>query len=100
MYQYDSIADDEFKSIKRLTGSLGHKNRGPRHKLDVQFHTSLFPFNFWTNVAPGDRFNFQYDFGFHKVSADYLLLGYTATINEQGDELVVPDMQRISPYTA
>lgn len=107
MYQY-STAPDDYRSIKRITGALGHRNRGPQHNLQITFNTSIFPFNFWTRFTPGESVAVNYDFGFHAVrpfdddgvtKANYMLLGYSAVINSQGDELITPDLERVLPYS-
>jgi hypothetical protein len=82
-----------------MTGRLGHRNRGPIHTLNMTFNTSIFPFNFWTRMTPGVTVKIKYDFGFHGVDSNYILLGYSATINSQGDEIITPDFERVLPYT-
>jgi hypothetical protein len=98
MYQY-SAANDDYRSVKRITGAMGHRNRGPIHQLNVTFNTSIFPFNFWTTMLPGVTVYVKYDFGFHAVDSNYILLGYSADINPQGDETITPDLERVLPYT-
>lgn len=98
MYQYAS-SNDDYRAIKRLTGSLGHRNRGPVHQLAISFFTSIFPFNFWTRIEPGDAVFINYDFGFHRVNSQYIITGYTANINAQGDELITPDLEKVLDYT-
>ena len=97
-YQYNTGIDAEDHIIRRRTGTAGNKNRAPQHTVECSFLTSVLGFNFWTQMPPGVRINIDLDFGFHRVDADYLLLGYNATINAQGDEMIEPDLQRVPDF--
>jgi hypothetical protein len=97
-YQYDNNIGADGRIIERLTGSIGHRNRGPIHQVELEFDTSILPFSWWLQCDPGDWLRIDYDMGFHRINADYNILGYTATVNENGDELIKPDLERILPY--
>ena len=96
-YQYSTFVDEEDRTIARKTGARGNINRGPKHTIECSFLTSVLGFNFWTQMGPGTKINIDFDFEFHRVNHDYLMLGYEATINSGGDELIKPDLQRVSP---
>jgi len=97
-YQYDSAIGAEGRIIERLTGSIGHRNRGPVHQVELEFDTQVLPFSWWHQCTPGDWVHIDYDMGFHRINADFNILGYTATVTVNGDEIIKPDLERILPY--
>lgn len=66
------------------------------HDIDATIDTQAFP-SWWTKADPGDIIRVVYDLGFHRIDSYYRINSYTATISENGDELVRPDLERVWP---
>lgn len=90
--EFGNVAD--LTMLKKLADVRAKTAQRELHDIDVTIDTQAFP-HWWTDADPGDIINVVYDLGFHKINSNYRINSYTATISENGDESVRPDLERI-----
>lgn len=92
----DTYQDEDH--VDKAATSQFKIDRHQLHEISCSFDTQAIfnkGRNFWTQLDPGDDFNIDVDFGFHRVNARYVMNSYQATISDNGDELIVPDFERV-----
>jgi hypothetical protein len=82
--------------LQKMADARARIDHRENYKVELGFSTQAFPnINFWTYFDPGDRFKIDYDFDFHRINEEYIMNSYSATITENGDEWIVPELERV-----
>lgn len=88
--------------MNRLSASQGFQDRFPQKKLSLELlNPEYLTPNFYLGGRPrsliGQRIHFQFDFAnYHKVNADYLVIGITWNVDQSTNETVEFELEMMN----
>jgi hypothetical protein len=88
-------------ALEKAAQGHAFEDRFPRKRASFAIHDpELLTPNFWTGGRPrnliGNRVRVTHDFFFHKVNADYRVMGLNIDVDEHGNEKVSFDAEMIN----